>query len=69
MCAVAVSGWCLLQQHRALADSDDKARKAAKRVTTRYFLDQIVPEAIGLKASAVAGAGLLYELETDALVG
>ena len=69
MCAVAVSGWCLLQQHRALADSDDEARKAAKHVTTRYFLDQIVPEAIGLKASAVAGASLLYELETDALVG
>ena len=69
MCAIAVSGWCLLQQHRALADSDDEGRKAAKRVTTRYFLDQIVPEAIGLKASAVAGAGLLYELDTDALVG
>ena len=69
MCAVAVSGWCLLQQHRALADSDDEASKAAKHVTTRYFLDQIVPEAIGLKASAVAGASLLYELETDALVG
>ncbi len=69
MCAVAVSGWCLLEQHRALADSDEEGRKAAKRLTTRYFLDQIVPEAIGLKAAAVAGAGLLYELETDALVG
>ena len=69
MCAVAVSGWCLLEQHRALKDSDDEARKTAKRVTTRYFLDQIVPEAVGLKASAVGGAGLLYELETEALIG
>ncbi|MEL7690169.1 acyl-CoA dehydrogenase family protein [Citromicrobium bathyomarinum] len=69
MCAVAVSGWCLLQQHRALADSDDEGRKGAKRLTTRYFLDQVVPEALGLKAAAVAGAGLLYELDSDALVG
>ncbi len=65
MCAVAVSGWCLLQQLRSLADDD--SRKPAKTVTTRYFLDHVVPEAIGLKASATAGAALLYELDAGAL--
>ena len=33
----------------------------------RYFLDHIVPEAIGLKASATAGAALLYELDASVL--
>ena len=69
MCAIAVSGWALLQQHRALADDGDETKKTAKRVTTRYFLDHIVPEAIGLKASATAGAALLYELDAVALAG
>ena len=64
MCAVAVSGWALMQQYRALDDGD---RKHAKRVTMRYFLDHIVPEAIGLKASATAGAALLYELDASVL--
>ncbi len=69
MCAVAVAGWCQLQQRRALADSDDRARSERKRITTRFFIDHIVPEAVGLKASATAGAGLLYELDAAALAG
>lgn len=69
MCAVAVSGWCLLQQARELANGNDVTRAASKRVATRYFLDRIVPEAIGLKASAIAGAQLLYELDANALAG
>ena len=67
MCAVAVSAWCLMQQFDALDDSDDADRRHAKRVTMRYFLDHIVPEAIGLKASATAGAALLYELDGSVL--
>jgi len=67
MCAVAVSAWCLMQQYDALDDSNDADRKHAKRVTMRYFLDHIVPEAIGLKASATAGAALLYELDSSVL--
>ncbi|MBB3034426.1 acyl-CoA dehydrogenase [Alteriqipengyuania lutimaris] len=63
MCAVAVSGWTLLKQVEALDDAADSDRKHAKRVTTRFFLDHIVPEATGLKASATAGAALLYELD------
>ncbi|NCP19471.1 MAG: acyl-CoA dehydrogenase [Erythrobacter sp.] len=69
MCAVAVSGWCLLRQHQALGGSEDAAQADAKRVTMRFFLDHIVPEATGLKASATAGATLLYELESVALAG
>ncbi len=67
MCAVAVAGWCLLQQLGTLGDGDP--RKPAKHVTTRYFIDHVVPEAVGLKASATAGAAVLYELAADALAG
>ena len=54
---------------RALADSEDRTRSERKRITTRFFIDHIVPEAVGLKASATAGAGLLYELDAAALAG
>ncbi|WP_010408993.1 acyl-CoA dehydrogenase [Citromicrobium sp. JLT1363] len=67
MCAVAVAGWTLVQQHRAMNDSKDASRKHAKRVTMRFFLDHIVPEAMGLKASATAGASLLYEIDGSVL--
>jgi hypothetical protein len=67
MCAVAVAGWTLVQQHRAMEDSKDASRKHAKRVTMRFFLDHIVPEAMGLKASATAGASLLYEIDGSVL--
>ena len=67
MCAVAVAGWTLVQQHRAMDDSKDASRKHAKRVTMRFFLDHIVPEAMGLKASATAGASLLYEIDGSVL--
>ncbi|MBL4792459.1 acyl-CoA dehydrogenase [Citromicrobium bathyomarinum] len=67
MCAVAVAGWTLVQQHRAMEDSKDANRKHAKRVTMRFFLDHIVPEAMGLKASATAGASLLYEIDGSVL--
>ena len=39
-----------------------------KPVTVRFFLERIVPEAAGLKASAIAGAELLYSLESNALL-
>ncbi|MEL7687339.1 acyl-CoA dehydrogenase [Citromicrobium bathyomarinum] len=67
MCAAAVAGWTLVQQHRAMDDSKDASRKHAKRVTMRFFLDHIVPEAMGLKASATAGASLLYEIDGSVL--
>jgi alkylation response protein AidB-like acyl-CoA dehydrogenase len=69
MCAVAVAGWQLLLQARAVADGAAPALATTKPVTVRFFLERIVPEAQGLKASATGGAELLYALDADALGG
>jgi hypothetical protein len=37
-----------------------------KRAAAAYYLEQIVPAAIGLAAQATAGAGLLYALPDEA---
>ena len=68
MCAVAVAGWQLLLQARA-AQAEGGTLAMTKPVVARYFLDHLVPEARGLKASATAGAALLYALDADALTG
>ncbi len=70
MCAVAVTGWQLLRQSRA-AISPDVPRNIArtKPVICDFFLETIVPEAIGLHASVLAGAGTLYALDADQLAG
>ncbi len=71
MTAVAVSGWLMARQYRIasdlLAGGGDDAFLRAKRTVARYFLDVLVPEAMGLAVSAVAGAGLLYALDDDDL--
>ena len=70
MCAVAVAGWQLLKQAQAAALPDAPAAIAkTKPVVMRFFLDHVVPEAIGLKASAIAGAALFYALDAEALTG
>ncbi len=63
MLSVAVCGWLLEQQARA---APDDAFGRAKRVTARFYLDQIVPEALGLRAAATASAEVLYALEAEA---
>ncbi|MEQ1640735.1 MAG: acyl-CoA dehydrogenase, partial [Novosphingobium sp.] len=63
MAAVAVAGWQLQRQAR------DGAGGEAKRVVAHYFAAHIAAEARGLKASAVAGAGLIYALDAEALAG
>ena len=68
MCAVAVAGWQLLRQARAAA-KEGGALARTKPVVARYFIDQLVPEARGLKAAAMGGAALLYELDAEALAG
>ena len=65
MCAVAVAGWQLLRQARAAGDEPGLAR--IKPVVARYFLDHLVPEALGLKAAATAGAAIFYELDAEGL--
>ena len=38
-----------------------------KLVTVRYYLDHVVPEALGKEAAAKAGGALFYELDADEL--
>ena len=66
MCAVAVAGWQLLRQARAAGDAPGTLAQS-KPVVARFFLDTIVPEALGLKASAQGGAATLYALDTAVL--
>ena len=68
MMAVLVAGWQLVKQRDAVAQGAAPALAATKPVTVRFFLERIVPEAAGLKASAIAGADLLYSLESSALL-
>jgi hypothetical protein len=60
--AVAVAGWQLARQSRA---SDLHSKIAV----TKFFNRVIVPEARGLGSSAMAGAALLYDLDSEALAG
>ena len=69
MSAVAVAGWQMVLQKRAVEAGSAPALAAIKPVTTRYFLDHIVPEAAGLKAAATDGAALLYALTAEQLAG
>ncbi len=69
MCAVTVAGWQLLRQARAAAAAEDGLIAKSKPVVARFFIDSLVPEAAGLKAAAMAGAGLLYALDAEALAG
>jgi len=41
----------------------------AKPVVARFFIDHVVPETSGLRASATAGAALLYALDGTELAG
>ncbi len=69
MLSVAVAGWQLLRQLRAVEQGAAPALTATKKSTVRFFLDRIAPEAAGLKAAATAGSIGLYELETAQLLG
>ena len=60
MCAVAVAGWQLARQARASGSIE-------KTAVTKVFNRTIAPEARGLGAAAMAGAALLYELDSAAL--
>ena len=72
MLSVVTSGWLMLRQHRVAgemldAGTGDPGFLKAKRVTTRFYLDHMLPEASGLKAAAVSGADLLYALSAEEL--
>jgi hypothetical protein len=40
--------------------ADNRQFATTKRAACRYYLEHVVPEAIGLAASATAGAALFY---------
>jgi hypothetical protein len=64
MLSTAVAGWLMAKQLAALAGFDgDPAFAAMKRAAARFYLDQIVPEARGLKAAATASAEVLYAVD------
>ena len=68
MLSTAVCGWLLAKQVAALDGFDgDPAFAAMKRAAARFYLDQIVPEARGLKAAATASAAILYAVDEAAL--
>lgn len=65
MAAVLTAGWLLERQ--ALAAIRDTPFEQVKRAASGYFLDVVVPEALGLAAGAEAGAKLLYSVPAEAL--
>jgi len=65
MCAVLSAGWLLERQARAA--HGDTSFAQVKRAAAGYFMDVVVPEALGLAAGAEAGAALLYSVPTEAL--
>jgi hypothetical protein len=67
MLSVATCGWLMARQHAAaaamaVANEGDPAFLAAKQASTRFYLEQIVPEATGLRAAALAGGDALPDL-------
>ncbi len=68
MMAVTTCGWLMLRQLRAAeAEGANTPFLKAKIIACRYYLDVMVPEALSLKGSAMAGAELLYALGADEL--
>ena len=65
MLAVATCGWLMARQLDALDSDSDPAFAAAKRAAGLYYLEQLVPEAIGLAAQAGASADLLYSIPPE----
>ena len=64
--AVATSGWLMLKQlHAAQSEGGNSPFLKAKIAACRYYLDVMVPEAVSLKGSAMAGAELLYALDAE----
>jgi len=63
MLSVATCGWLMERQGR-LATGDEPFA-AMKRAVVAFYVDQIVPEALGLKAAATASARVLYEVPAE----
>ncbi len=72
MTAVMAAGGLMARQHRiakahVAAGEGDPVFLRTKIATTRFFLDHLVPEALGKTASATAGARGLFTLTAEEL--
>ncbi|MGL5838926.1 MAG: acyl-CoA dehydrogenase [Sphingorhabdus sp.] len=68
MMAVATCGWLMAKQLQAAEmEGGNTPFLKAKTASCRYYLDVMVPEAMSLKGSAMAGAELLYALDAEGL--
>jgi alkylation response protein AidB-like acyl-CoA dehydrogenase len=66
MLSTAVCGWLMERQGRAAAKaSGDPAFLAMKTASARFYVEQIVPDAMGLKAAATARAEILYSVSAE----
>ncbi len=64
MLSVAVCGWLMKRQGRAVTGDDGFAQM--ERASVGFYLDQVVPDALGLRAAASATAAILYAVEAEA---
>jgi alkylation response protein AidB-like acyl-CoA dehydrogenase len=64
MLSVATCGWLMERQGRIAAEGSDDF-SAMKTAVARFYLEQIVPEAMGLKAAAIASAEVLYSIAPE----
>jgi alkylation response protein AidB-like acyl-CoA dehydrogenase len=64
MLSVASCAWLLARQAAHVTGDDDFA--TMKRAAVRFYIEQIVPEALGLEAAASADASVLYAMPAEA---
>ncbi len=66
MLSTAVCGWLMEASGRAAARSEgDPAFLKMKQAAARFYVAQIVPEALGLKPAALAKAEMLYAIDAE----
>lgn len=66
MLSVAVCGWLMEESGRIAARSEgDPVFLKMKTASARFYVAQIVPEAMGLKAAAMAPADMLYSIDAE----
>jgi hypothetical protein len=67
MLSVAVCGWLMEKSGRIVARTEgNPAFLKMKTAAARFYVAQIVPEAMGLKAAAMAPADILYSIDAEA---
>jgi 3-(methylsulfanyl)propanoyl-CoA dehydrogenase len=62
MLSIAVCGWLMEREGRAAGDD---AFGRSKTAAVRFYLEQVVPEGLGLQAAANAGAASLYMIDSE----